>query len=306
MKQQPDYIKLVEPYIQRAQEISAVDPVVSYFCKYHAARIAIASAATTGGSGSGEEDTFLAQLLDQLEAEKQRIADSPHMQDDTTASQHVLGFALRVFAKADTEDREGRASKATARTFIVASQFLQILSSFGNGGGVTEDVAEKIKYAKWRAAEILKAAREGRLSSPPPPGPAPAAAAAAAVQSPPPADVLGWPSPPTTATTAAAASFPHQPSPPPLPAASESPAFVPVLAANLPPPPPPPPLLSQPLSPSSTPALDPDQMLDPVVAKKAQKLARWAISALEYDDVNNAIENLREAIKVLTPFSNPQ
>ncbi|KAJ2459618.1 hypothetical protein GGF42_001357, partial [Coemansia sp. RSA 2424] len=156
----PDYLKLVEPYIQRAQEIAAVDPVVSYFCKYYAARLAITASTST------DRDAYLAQLLDQLEAEKQRIGDNESMRDDIAASVHVTGFALRVFAKADTEDREGRASKATARTFIVASQFLQVVASFGE---VPKDVAEKIKYAKWRAAEILKAAREGR-DPPPVPG----------------------------------------------------------------------------------------------------------------------------------------
>ncbi|KAJ2242896.1 hypothetical protein GGI13_006793 [Coemansia sp. RSA 455] len=121
----PDYLKLVEPYIQRAQETRAVDPVVSYFCKYYAARLAITSSNSTDG------DTYLVQLLDQLEAEKQSIIDNESMRDDNSASSHVTNFALRVFAKADTEDREGRGSKVTAKTFMIASQFLQVLASFG-------------------------------------------------------------------------------------------------------------------------------------------------------------------------------
>ncbi|KAJ2742419.1 hypothetical protein GGI20_004494, partial [Coemansia sp. BCRC 34301] len=242
----PDYAKLVEPFIHRAQEMAAVDPVVSYFCKYYAARLAITADATT------ERDTYLAQLLDQLETEKGRLAENENMRDDRTASQHVTSFALRVFAKADTEDREGRGSKATAKTFIVASQFLQVVGAFGE---VPVDLAEKIKYAKWRAAEILKAAREGR----PPPEPP-------VVQE---SDVLGWPSPPPPLSPPVVQtnvqSFDM------LPVASDSPAFIPVPAASLP-------------SMVVTGTSDPDQMLDPAVAKRAQKLARWAISALEYDD----------------------
>ncbi|KAJ2816367.1 hypothetical protein GGI24_005743 [Coemansia furcata] len=352
----PDYIKLVEPYIQRAQETKAVDPVVSYFCKYYAARLAITS------NSSNDRDTYLAQLLDQLEAEKQSIGDHESMRDDTAAAAHVTSFALRVFARADTEDREGRASKVTAKTFIVASQFLQVLASFGE---VPPDVAEKIKYAKWRAMEILKAAREGRAPvapagpksdddilawpsppaaaavSPPPIDTAPAGAPSAAYSAPgpsvaPPSMYSGpAPAPPPSAysgptstvappsaysgsvSAAPAVSYPDPRSmspasaaPPPItypdprsisppnptytPPVSSSPAFIPVPAANLPPP-----VLTSPGAP-----VDLDQMLDPLVAKKAQKLARWAISALEYDDVTNAIENLQEAIRVLLPYKN--
>ncbi|KAJ2491348.1 hypothetical protein IWW37_002337 [Coemansia sp. RSA 2050] len=323
----PAYFKLVEPYVQRAQETSGVDPVVSYFCKYYAARLAITSgnSAAGGGSGgsSGSGDAFLSRLLDELEAEKQKIGDSDSMRNDGAASAHVLAFALRVFARADTEDREGRGTKATAKTFIIASQFLQVLASFG---ALEAGVAEKIKYAKWRATEILKAAREGRAASPP------AAAAAAAADD---NDALGWPSPPPPPPPPAPlppASPPAPPvsysappvsysappvsysappvsysdpsavSPPPahstfaLPV-SASPAFIPVPAANLPPP-----AAAAAAASMEEPPVDPDQLLDPAVAKKAQKLARWAISALEYDDVNNAIDNLREAIQVLLPF----
>ncbi|KAJ2752576.1 hypothetical protein GGI19_003739 [Coemansia pectinata] len=292
----PDYIKLVEPYIQRAQETSAVDPVVSYFCKYYAARLAITSSNSTDG------DTYLVQLLDQLEAEKRSIVDNESMRDDTTAAAHVTNFALRVFAKADTEDREGRASKVTAKTFMIASQFFQVLASFGE---IPSDVAEKIKYAKWRAMEILKAAREGRSPQ------APASVSPQASVSPS-SDALAWPSPPppfSGASSVAPVAYPDprsmSPPPPPNPAPFippvsspvftppvSSPAFIPVPAASLPP---------MVATPPGAP-IDPDQMLDPAVTKKAQKLARWAISALEYDDVSNAIDNLREAIQVLLPY----
>ncbi|KAJ1999718.1 hypothetical protein GGI04_004452 [Coemansia thaxteri] len=314
----PDELRLVAPYIQRAQEMAAVDPVVSYFCKYYAAQLAI-----TSGANSGESQAYLSQLLGQLEAEKQQVGDNASMRDDQAAAAHCTSFALRVFAKADTEDREGRANKATARTFIVASQFLQVLASFGvlEGG-----VAEKIKYAKWRAAEILRAAREGRdpaannaatlepVGEGPssggfaPAGPPPVELVSAGPSSgsfastgPSSGDILAWPSPPPPAlplspphqsavyNTSSSVSMPHVPTSPI--SSNVSPAFIPVPAANLPP-------IADTLS-----STDNTEMLDPVVARKAQKLARWAISALEYDDVSNAIENLREAIKVLSPYN---
>jgi hypothetical protein len=44
---------------------------------------------------------------------------------------HVEGFALSVFAKADKQDRAGRADLGTAKTFYAASIFFEILSQFG-------------------------------------------------------------------------------------------------------------------------------------------------------------------------------
>ncbi|KAJ1721085.1 hypothetical protein LPJ53_004354 [Coemansia erecta] len=332
----PAELKHIQPYIQRAQEMSQIDPIVSYFCKYHAARISLTC--TTPAA-----QTYLTQLLDQLELEKQALAERPEMQDDAAALAHCTVFALRVFAKADSEDRSGESvGKATARGFIVASQFLQVLECMG---GMAEDVTEKIRYAKWRAAEILKAMREGRE---------PVRPREDAVQK---ADGLesgsGWPSPPSAGamSPAASAGLPDigglsvsaspapvqptqsqpqsQPQPQPqqpLPHQMDTLPNVPrstVLPTHQQQPqqqpqqPPPSTTLAQqpaldrvsatftPVPASSLPQLhdsNGELLVDPLDAKSAQKHARWAISALEYDDVETAVENLQRAIQVLQPY----
>lgn len=92
---------------------------------------------------------------------------------DEAGSAYIENFALKVFLQADNEDRAGKANKATARKFLAASNFLELLSIF-SGGNVavsqSEDIAGKIKYAKWKAAEIGKAIKEGRKPDPGPPG----------------------------------------------------------------------------------------------------------------------------------------
>ncbi|KAJ2657877.1 hypothetical protein IW148_004973 [Coemansia sp. RSA 1199] len=325
----PDELKHIQPYIQRGHEVVRADPIVSYFCKYYAAQLSIAK---QGSSPSAQ--SYLLNLLDTLETEKAQLQGSDAMTDDTTACAHCTQFALRIFAKADTEDREGRATKATARNFIVSSQFMQVVAAFGE---LDEGVKEKIRYAKWRAAEILKAMREGREPVPP------------SGESE--GDVMGWPSPPQGQSpsqlgqqgppsqlgpqglqspqiqqgplsqpgqpqwpdTSYQTSQPQAPSftpshhtPDILPSvphtnlhSSGAPnqasisremshgaaTFIPVPAASLP-------------AANDT----GDFVLDPGDAKIAQKHARWAISALEYDDVNTAIDNLQKAIQVLRPY----
>jgi hypothetical protein len=44
---------------------------------------------------------------------------------------HMEGFALSVFAKADKQDRAGRADVNTAKTFYAASIFFEVLLQFG-------------------------------------------------------------------------------------------------------------------------------------------------------------------------------
>ncbi|KAJ2808602.1 hypothetical protein H4R20_000785 [Coemansia guatemalensis] len=394
----PEELRHIQPYIQRSQELGKFDPVVSYFCKYYAARQAI-----TQENNSESAQSFLLHLLDELEHEKAQLQGNESMRDDAAASEHCTSFGLRVFSGADREDREGIATKETAKNFVVASQLLQILAAFGE---IPEKIANIVKYSKWRAVVILRAIREGRQPEPPEETEKLTEQnqelSGQEVQQPeqrqeaPQNDFASWPSPPPQ-PSAAAVQYQEQspqqhqtsyqpissPQPPMQPGASIPPPQGPILPppqhTAQPPqmygPPPqafssPPPQHSasplnypnhqqqQPIAPNGGPQqhMDPlpsvppnrvytgtpssatstpdprrpgaatfipvpaanlppvnapdsgssELMLDPTDAKAAQKHARWAISALEYDDVNTAIENLQKAINVLRPYSNSQ
>lgn len=56
------------------------------------------------------------------------------------------------------------ARRNTARKFLAASNFLELLHIFDSDKGAIDipSIDEKIKYAKWKAADISKALREGR------------------------------------------------------------------------------------------------------------------------------------------------
>jgi vacuolar protein sorting-associated protein VTA1 len=62
MIQTPDELKFINQYLQRAQELEKIEPVVSYYCRYYAARQAI-----DRGAKSPESQAFLVGLLDKLE-----------------------------------------------------------------------------------------------------------------------------------------------------------------------------------------------------------------------------------------------
>jgi len=79
-------------------------------------------------------------------------------------------FGLKIFTKADAEDRAGKADKGTARTFYAAASFLDILKQFQSEEELgLEDALEEGKksfYAKWKSTDILKAIKEGREVKP--------------------------------------------------------------------------------------------------------------------------------------------
>ncbi len=79
----------------------------------------------------------------------------------------MLQFASKIFLAADNEDRSGHATKKTARLFLISSQFLEVIRVFGDAG---EEIEDRIKYAKWKATDIIKALNEGRLPIAGPPG----------------------------------------------------------------------------------------------------------------------------------------
>jgi len=79
---------------------------------------------------------------------------------------HVEKFAARVFDIADTEDRAGNANKNTAKTFLSASQYIEVMKQFGE---LSEEWREKQKYAKWKAVDINTALKNGLTPKPGPP-----------------------------------------------------------------------------------------------------------------------------------------
>ncbi|KAG6817961.1 hypothetical protein H0H87_012429 [Tephrocybe sp. NHM501043] len=157
-------LRPVIPFLQRANELRTQDPVMAYWCAYHAAQIGISLKAKDPAS----RDVLFA-LLGFLERLKKEIGSIDALDIESVSSAYVENFALKVFAMADNEDRTGFATRSTAKKFLAAAHFLEVLKIFPKAE-ISESVEEKIKYAKWKAADIAKAFREGRKPAPGPAG----------------------------------------------------------------------------------------------------------------------------------------
>lgn len=154
----PPSLKPIGKYLARAKEVQNVNPLVSYYCRYYSLLRAIELRDTS----DTKANNFVTNLLEKCEAEKTAIG-----YDDGSHRAQVEEFALEQFYKADEEDRAGNATKATATTFYASMCFLEVCSVFGS---LPADLEEKLRYAKWKAADIIKALREGRKPQPGAPG----------------------------------------------------------------------------------------------------------------------------------------
>lgn len=154
----PPSLRPIAKYMARAREVEQSHPLVAYYCNCYSLKRAV----VLRDPNDPSTNEFLRGLLEKCDIAKQAIGE-----DDGTHLDIVSSFALSVFERADNEDREGRATKTTAHTFYAAMCFFEVCQNFGE---LRPDLEERLRYAKWKAADIFKAIREGRAPTPGAPG----------------------------------------------------------------------------------------------------------------------------------------
>lgn len=83
--------------------------------------------------------------------------------DRDTSKAHIAEIAADLFGKADYEDLTSQATLGTAQRFLKATYLYDVLQYFGP---LDEESKQKVKYAKWKAAQISRGLREGVKPSP--------------------------------------------------------------------------------------------------------------------------------------------
>jgi len=169
----PPDLKPMSAYLQRSEELRDKDPIMAYWCAYYAAQVGISLKTKDPNARK-----ILFELLGLLEQMKKEIGSSDAIENETASCAYVENFALRIFSIADNEDRKGSATMGTAKKFLAAANFLEILSVFDQSETASASsptpsdttTLERIRYAKWKAVEIAKAFREGRKPTPGPAG----------------------------------------------------------------------------------------------------------------------------------------
>lgn len=298
LKVAPPGLKPIQGYLKIAEEHEKRDPSITYWCRFYAVQ-----AGLKVDDKSPENRPFLISLMDWLEKEKKMRHDTEEISNDVVAQAHIENYALKLFLWADNEDRAGRFNKNVVKAFYTAGFLYDVVNTFGDP---SEEVLHHRKYAKWKSTYIHNCLKNGII---------PVAGPVAmegdedgsfdAQESG--ADATPSSMPPPEAPN----SFvPQQPPYPPVGGLFNLPNIHPE-GMNLPMPgthaPPSTPNGVSQLSPSSsTTNVNPlpekvgDVPLRPEDFQKAQKYCKWAGSALQYEDVTTAVDNLQKALRLLT------
>ncbi|KAG6035770.1 hypothetical protein E4U41_005940 [Claviceps citrina] len=368
----PLKIPEVSRFINRANQLRTIKPAIAYWCEYHAVNQIVTKSLHTS-----DDDcfAFTKSLIERLEATKAERADDDAVVDNMAGQAYVEQFAQETFSRAERAMRANKVTRQTADTFDAAATFFDVTHEWGTPD---PEVLKKIRFAKWNAARILKAIREGRdpnesnpsmeaqqqqqqqleggeelLLSPgdaaaqhafttqsgpprpsvedvqdtgeqpgvdvdaqgayfPPnsepsvpsllsqsPGPVPSAPSPEVLHIP--AEVPS-PSPPPSAPSLPppGSSIPHSSGEPPQPWTSM--ADPPSIARRSAPNTssfPAPPATAAPLVPVPVPSAPAVPAPTPKSIEQAQKHAKWAISALNFEDIPTAVQELRNALAVL-------
>lgn len=166
----------VAPYIARAAELQAVNPVVSYYCKIYVLDHILSHRLHVGNL---EVETFTVALLDDTETIKNSHEDEEvraALADRQLSVNLVFAFGFRLFTSCleDLSHYDGSNKIQLASKFRAAINFLSVLKVFTGGdetsidfsktsGGkcATKDefdafVKDKIKLLKYQLSRLIK------------------------------------------------------------------------------------------------------------------------------------------------------
>lgn len=318
----PAQLKAIQSFMKVASDIERVEPVVSYWVRLYATETALRI-----DRESAESKKYLGTLLEWLEQFKQSNRDNEAVTNQTVGQAHYENWVFNLFNKADTIDRNGAATKSTVVMFYMATVLFDAMAVFGP---VSDEMTQRAKYAKFKAAYLTKCFRTGQTPKPGPidgtdledppssqkdenglPPTVPGLSSNEQSSKSAPSDVqkdqnsdpfILTPSEPPKAPSpyklppALPSSTPNTPS---SSSASSSKSIIQNPSAN-----------SSSTNPSSTSGkstiastrfqatngtpLNPEDLI------KSQKYCKFANSALLYDDIPTAVANLEKALKILT------
>jgi len=274
----PPQLKSLSHYLKVASEHDQRDPVIAYWCRFHAVQTGLAIDKSTQ-----EAKTLLFALLDWLENKKKEYRENEAITNEQVAEAYLENYIYKLFNSADGQDRAGVFNKNVVKAFYTSGLLIDVLTNFNNGE-LSEEFEKTRKYAKWKAAYIHNCLKNGEVPISGPvqedneeeelgPGPAPSVPNADQI-------VNYQPYQPPENYNETSFLQPRQPSSSQAQAQVQPPA--PLYSAY-----------DQETVASGPVPLGIDEMT------KAQKYCKWAGSALNFDDVPTAILNLEKALILL-------
>lgn len=283
----PPDVKFIAHFLKVADEHDERNVVVSYWSRMYACQVGMKS---IPGKKPPEVTTLLVAIMDWLEQTKKANHENDGITNETAAQALIEQYAIQLFQYADGQDQVENFGKNVVKAFYTAGILMDVLQQFGP---LSDDIFNKRKYAKWKAAYIHNCLKNGERPLPGPPNERNLLEDSdeddEEEESAPP---RAPPNEPTSSDDVTTSSVPPE-EPfssfdlPSVPVEPEEP-YKPYPAA-----------LPQPTpqaAPRNNPGTPPAAALTPQQIEKAQKYCKWAGSALNYDDVGTAVSNLQKCL----------
>ncbi|CCG81698.1 Putative uncharacterized protein [Taphrina deformans PYCC 5710] len=156
MAELPSELKSLTSIVARANELESLEPAVSYWARYWVVQKSMELQKT---QRSSKVETYLLYVLDVLEAMKTKHAGMLELESFASGKAKVEAFALQIFDNADREEKARNATRNTSLKFLAAATFLEVCQVFGQP---EKDLVDKRKYAKVQAMRIQSAIAAGK------------------------------------------------------------------------------------------------------------------------------------------------
>lgn len=146
----------VQRFATRAAQLEKHKPIASYWLEYYVLQQILTRSLH---NDSPEVAAYAAQLMDKVEATKSRYHDEPAIVDDIAAQAYMEQFAADTLSRAEKSQHEDAVTRQTADTLQAAATFYDSTAIWGEPSMETK---VKTKFAKFHALRIAKALKEGR------------------------------------------------------------------------------------------------------------------------------------------------
>ncbi|KAL0475069.1 Vta1 like domain-containing protein [Neurospora intermedia] len=140
----------------KALQLQSVKPEIAYWCNYW-----VVNQILNRGLHKENDEmmTYTMDLMGKLEQAKAEHPNEDAYTDDEVGQLVVDRFAQETLDRAERVVKANKVTQQTAMTFDAAATFFHLVNIWGPPD---EETQQKIKYAKWNAARIAKAIKEGR------------------------------------------------------------------------------------------------------------------------------------------------
>lgn len=248
-----------------AQQFEKKDTVVAYWARFYCVQEAMKL-----DSKDKDGRMWILEQMDWLEQVKKAHAENEAISQEVVGQAHFENATLAIFARADAMDRKAEYTANVPKIFALTASLITIMNIFGE---LTDDWAEKKKYALYKTVDIMKCLKEGRQPVPGPPG--------GFKDEEDELDQLGEENSYSTTYTSPQEPTTSNYQPP------TEPAFTPAID--------PAPTVAEPSPIAPVSSFCPNQ----AQKDKASKNAKYAVSSLTYDDVPGAISFLQKSLRLL-------